>query len=78
MVGAEAIDGLAATRLLCTNVLWEQSIKIAQGADPQLGAPRFYLVRAVLGTGVLSYDSTGAYQAGARDSEILASGVACP
>lgn len=38
----------------------------------------FYLVRAVLGTGVLSYDSPGLSQVEPRDGEITASGAACP
>ena len=48
------------------------------GAAPAAGAGFWYLVRAELGSGPLTYDTPGAGQVGSRDAEIDASPNACP
>jgi hypothetical protein len=48
------------------------------GADPAAGEGLWYLVRGLLGTGSLTYDTFGAGQVEVRDAEIDASGVSCP
>lgn len=48
------------------------------GPKPAAGAGYWYLVRAVLGTGPLSYDTLGGGQVGSRDAEIAVSPNACP
>jgi hypothetical protein len=49
-----------------------------QPADPATGEGQWFLVRAVLGGGVLSYDTFAASQLAPRDPGILASGNDCP
>ena len=53
-------------------------VVLMQGPDPLPGQTFYYLVRAVLPGGPLSYDGTGPSQVEPRDAEILGSGVACP
>ncbi len=48
------------------------------GAAPAAGAGFWFLVRAELGSGPLTYDAPGGGQVGSRDAEIDASPSACP
>ncbi|MBP7147915.1 MAG: hypothetical protein KBD01_10250 [Acidobacteria bacterium] len=48
------------------------------GVDPAAGSADWFLARAVLGTGPLSYDILGGGQVGTRDAEIAAAPDACP
>lgn len=48
------------------------------GADPTAGNGYWYLVRAVLGTGQLGYDTFAPGQVAPRDAGITASGLDCP
>jgi hypothetical protein len=50
----------------------------ADGAGPAIGDGSWYLVRGILGTGILTYDTFGPGQVETRDTEIDASGMSCP
>ena len=49
-----------------------------QPADPLPGEMQWFLVRAILPTGTLSYDTFFASQVAPRDAGVLASGNDCP
>jgi len=51
---------------------------LADGVDPAVGEGYWYLIRGILGTGILTYDTFGVGQIDVRDAEIDASGVSCP
>jgi len=51
---------------------------VPQGAEPAAGQGHWFVVRARIGTGPLTYDSLGAAQVETRDPEIDASPMSCP
>jgi hypothetical protein len=68
---AIAVDGCTVNNTTAT--VWPHT-----GATPAPGQAVFFLVRALLGSGPLTYDTFGTAQAAPRDAAISLAAGACP